>query len=602
MVQISDFNTYDWQSVIAECNRKECNMYSRLFFEEARKAKEAGDATARDVYALLGGIASLIFNLDMKEKPFAPLASWGNSRTMIVDDLTDEQLTVLTEVATQSQIADPEMRARIADILWITKGNHRMAMAAVDAYIASATTLEDPEQFVPSVQRIERALQLAASLGKRNELYHKTIDHIEALLEKYQGQEQSFLPAKLMELLLEQRQGEREKYARLAETFAQRAVNDHDWHRARTYQEIWGRWLALINDPARKYASLEAIADTYVQQADMSAHGPHPSHMVAAIHLQSAIEVLRKIPGTQERVKQIHLTLIDYREKALDEMGTIEVPLDVTAFDEQARARVKGKTLLEGLFALAFIGPLPRVEALRQLVEEHAQQFPFRSLVPVQVVNSAGKAVGNRPSILTDNVSEVEAAIWAEMFRHAAMQQQVHVVALVEPAREQLMFEHRVRVSDVLPLVAYNPFVLPGREMIYARGLHAGLTGDMLVAVHLLIPQLENSIRSLLVRSGQIISSLDDQGIQDEFSLNSVLRNYQNDLIAILGKDAWFDLCGLLVERFGSNMRNSISHGLLNYEELTSAQATYVWWLALRLCCSILLAASTTQDQENEPG
>lgn len=109
----------------------------------------------------------------MKEKPFAPLATWGNSRTMVVDDLTDEQLTVLAEVATQSQIADPEMFARIADILWITKRNHRMAMAAVEAYIASATMLEDPEHFVPSIQRIERALQLAASLGKRNELYHK---------------------------------------------------------------------------------------------------------------------------------------------------------------------------------------------------------------------------------------------------------------------------------------------------------------------------------------------------------------------------------------------------------------------------------------------
>lgn len=401
-----------------------------------------------------------------------------------------------------------------------------------------------------------------------------------------------------MELLLEQRQGEREKYARLAKTLAERAVDAQEWHRARTYQEIWGQWLALIGDPATKYASLEAIADTYVKQAEMSAHGPNPSHMVAAMHLQSAIEVLRKIPGTQERVKQIHLMLNGYREKALDEMGTMEVPLDVTAFEEQARANVKGKTLLEGLFALAFIGPVPRVESLRQLVENHAQRFPFRSLVPVQAVNGMGKVIGNRPSILTDNVSEAEAAIWAEMFHHAAMQQQVHVVALVEPAKEQLMFEHPVRVGDLLPLVAYNPFVPPGREMIYARGLHAGLTGDILVSAHLLAPQMENSIRSLLVRSGKIVSGLDDQGVRDEFSLNTLLRNYQTDLIAILGEDIWFDLCGLLIERFGSNMRNNLAHGLMNYEELTSQQSTYIWWLALRLCCSFLLATST-QDQED---
>lgn len=391
MIQKRDFDAYDWQSVITECDHKVCRIYSSLFFEEARKAKEAGDTKAQDVYYLLGGITSLIFNLDMKEEPFAPFASWGNSRTLMVDDLTDEQLVALTEVATQLQIVDPEIGARIADILWIRKRNHHMAMAAVDAYLASAITLEDPEEWVPSVERIERALQVAASLGKRNDPYRKTIAHIEALLEKYQGQERSFLPAKLMELLLEQHQGDQEKYATLAETFAQRAVDDCDWHRARTYQEIWGQWLALTKDSTRKYASLEAIADTYVKQADMSTRGMNPSYMVAAIHLQSAIEVLRKIPGTQERVKHIHLILNDYREKALNEMGTIEVPLDVTAFDEQARKRVKGKTFLEALFALAFIGPLPRVEALRQLVEEHAQLFPFRSLVSVQAVNSVGK-------------------------------------------------------------------------------------------------------------------------------------------------------------------------------------------------------------------
>jgi hypothetical protein len=231
----SNFDECDWQQIIAQCDRKECHIYSHLFFEQAGKAEETANAKAQEIFMLLGGITSLSFILDKKEAPFAPAFVWKDgSRSFIMDDLTDEHLKVLTEVV--PEVTDPEMQARIADVLWIRTRNFRVAGLAVDAYLESAVTLEHPEQWAQAGERIERALQLATTLGKKNQYFPKTIQHIENLLEKYQGENSSFLSAKMMELLLEQNQGNPEKYAEIAEKAAIRAESEGNWHKARTYR------------------------------------------------------------------------------------------------------------------------------------------------------------------------------------------------------------------------------------------------------------------------------------------------------------------------------------------------------------------------------
>jgi hypothetical protein len=52
-------------------------------------------------------------------------------------------------------------------------------------------------------------------------------------------------------------------------------------------------------------------------------------------------------------------------------------------------------------------------------------------------------------------------------------------------------------------------------------------------------------------------------------------------------------LRGLLIERFGSNLRHQEAHGLLDDLEYNSTTVAYFWWLTLRLCVVFALAAAT---------
>ena len=120
--------------------------------------------------------------------------------------------------------------------------------------------------------------------------------------------------------------------------------------------------------------------------------------------------------------------------------------------------------------------------------------------------------------------------------------------------------------------------------------------GEYLTATHLLIPQVENSIRYLLEQRGVTVSRLDDQGIQDERPLNDLL--YCTEVVEIFGEGVAFDLQGLLVERYGSNLRNRVAHGLISSDEFYSVEVPYFWWITLRLCCLPIIAQIKANQQK----
>jgi hypothetical protein len=51
----------------------------------------------------------------------------------------------------------------------------------------------------------------------------------------------------------------------------------------------------------------------------------------------------------------------------------------------------------------------------------------------------------------------------------------------------------------------------------------------------------------------------------------------------LLGQDQVFELEGLLIRRYGSNLRNSLAHGLLWRPQFFDPSVIYLWWVTLRL-------------------
>ena len=117
----------------------------------------------------------------------------------------------------------------------------------------------------------------------------------------------------------------------------------------------------------------------------------------------------------------------------------------------------------------------------------------------------------------------------------------------------------------------------------------------MLVAAHLIPPQLEAIVRHVVESHGGVTSKLETGGVQPEKSLGILLET--PEALTVFGEDGVFEMQDLLTEQLGTNLRNEVAHGLLGDSQLFGTDVLYVWWLMLRYC---VLTSKLVERQEQE--
>lgn len=569
-----DFETRPWDEVIEAVEEKSCFWYCNQF---CARAAAQEDESKRGIWAFLARLTCFSIDFDSSDGAF------GSK----IEAFTEKEIALTKELI--PLVEDVELRARMADIIWSKqrRDNYEYVPVAVDSYLKSASRLEDHQNWPLCESRIQRAYSLAFSVNNPA-LSRAVIDHIKGVLDRCNGADPLFLSARMMDLLLEREDGEPGVYAALAEKLATKAEDAGKHFIAREYWTIKARWHALAGEhEAARMASI-AAAETHVDEAEERLMQPAAPNLHASGHLEAAIKALRQIPGTQELTRKIHLRMLEFQRKSVAELAQFESGrFDVTEDADKARRMVEGKPLGEALFTLAaMLHPTNAAEAKKWAMEV-AKDSPLMSLFPSTRMNAMGRVIARQPGLHHRSPEQAAEALRCKMYERATFSWQMRAVAIIDPARQQISQEHNPGLRDFLSIASDSWFVPHGRERLYARGLHAGAIGDFAVALHLLVPQLEHSLRCLIYDSGAIASGIDPDGIQHEFDLNALLKDSRHSptLVKLLGEDAVFDLRGVFVDLHGANLRNELAHGLIDFGGFHSSVARYAWWLILRLCC-----------------
>jgi hypothetical protein len=601
-----DFINSGWKEVVNSSERKECLSYHMTFWNKAKQAEAVVNIREQIVFEILAFVTGAAINPELNDEFFGEVFS----------NLAEEYLNFLTEIA--PEISDPELQARVADILWVKNGNYQMAQLAVEAYLESAKQLEDPQKWTHCVDRIERSLRLARKINYKPEI---VIEYIDEVLNRYQGEDPLWLSIKLHELLQDEKNINllrktkllnTSKYSDLAKKGAIFQEFSKEWDKVRNYWKIKAEWHRIEKNVEKAYTARMAAAETYIKESEDSLT-KHPTPYFKASHdLQKAFEAFERLQsqGTEEekaviknKLEQIHKRLLEYQQKSSNELITISSEFNINEEVELARSQVKGKEFPEAILALAVLATPPKVSELQKMVEENVVLSRF---FPIVKMNEMGKVVARQ------NSNDEEKVIRYEMYVEAIGYQKIFAQAFIEPARKQIISEHiiqksedhKIKESDLLPLVSNNLFVPSGREYLFAKGLYAGLMGDFITSTHILIPQIENSVRYLLSKRGAITSGIDNKnnGIQQENNLNTTLfPSKYPQITSIFDEDTLFEIQGLLVEKSGSNLRNRMAHGLINDNEFFSPIFSYLWWVTLRLCFGLGIEIPQEIVEESNP-
>ena len=250
---------------------------------------------------------------------------------------------------------------------------------------------------------------------------------------------------------------------------------------------------------------------------------------------------------------------------------------------EESICRVKGLAIEEALNHFAHIQDPTNTAELTKRELAASKNSIWDKLFGTTVVDRSGKVADIIPATGFDNDSPDVVAFRKKLVQSATLiDWKISVEWRILPASSRISKEHSIRRRDLLFLVTNNPFIPPGHEGFYLRGIQAGFFGDWTIAMHMLIPQLEASVRNVIQQHGGLTSTRESDGTQNEKDINQLL--WDEKLGTIFGQDILFDLRGILIEKCGCNMRNELAHGLMPENAFYRLESVYLWWLVIRLC------------------
>lgn len=301
----------------------------------------------------------------------------------------------------------------------------------------------------------------------------------------------------------------------------------------------------------------------------------------ASRFLMDAIMAFRVVPRSDGRIKELHGRLLKYQVESTKDFRPTSTTFDVSAVVEQIRQNIAGRNAEEAIAALAGMVEVPAKGSLRQSVIEGGEKFMLLSGIPAIGSASDGRVVATREGLEISEAEREEAVLTDHMRERATLIHRHCGSLVVDTARLFVVSEHEISLASFEKMVERSVFKMDGRDTIVARGLFEGMRGDFLVATHLLVPQVEEWIRRLLGQAGVITSGISNEGIQQQHNLGTVLA--APELKAILGDDLVFNLEALLANPIGSNLRNTVAHGLVDADQFDSAETRYFWALILKL-------------------
>jgi hypothetical protein len=190
------------------------------------------------------------------------------------------------------------------------------------------------------------------------------------------------------------------------------------------------------------------------------------------------------------------------------------------------------------------------------------------SIIPITIVDRTGRPVAKVGT--DDDGSE------GRLF-----QQLAQTVGFYQPflsyVIESVMTEFQPSVDDILAILYRSPLFLESRQSILRDGLSAYLSKDHLKGIHVLVPQIEEMLRTLLALMGipPHKSVPRHPGITDVKNMNDALGDSR--VQEVLTENVWRYLTILYIDRRGMNLRNDLAHGLVSVEAFNQPTADSVF-------------------------
>jgi hypothetical protein len=514
-----------------------------------------------DEEAEIGNVIRILAPLDFYTSPphenrwnsyFAPRRKASDQETEYpcLADLTVTDVEEWIHLA--SALTRPMVRARFADAAWELgrrlgsqrRDLYRFGQLAGEMYLKAASIDATPANFMMMFEAVTRAVSLGFEL-RVPALVESGFDRMVSYADSVDLKHIGLWTAPFDRLL---------KLKGLSEAKRQRILDQYEARFRATVDSrdlfrvmMTGPRLAKYFHDHQAYEKALAITLFYGSAVLEISASLDPS--LAVSHMGDVLEAYRQM-GLRSEAEQVRLALEAKGKDVIASMKwrRVEIKLDGDEIERSIGRALDVSSPLVALYQLARYCS-PSAGAIKKSIESGI--FVTPQLVPTAIIGDNGLAVKHVGTYDQDKESQVIMAMAREMNLSSGV-----LIGGLEEWKKKFDLGGIPDTPNIL-----DSMLIPAdRVPLYQEGLRAFEAGDYVKCIHVLIPQIENSLRELLKMLDVPTTKTDEDGGYELKNMNDVLH----DLTAkeALDEELWYFLKSLYTDKSGMNLRNLVAHGI----------------------------------------
>ncbi len=271
---------------------------------------------------------------------------------------------------------------------------------------------------------------------------------------------------------------------------------------------------------------------------------------IAAHHIENILEAYRRV-GLKDKTDRVRLLLEEKGKSVLAGMKSqrVELKLDLNAVEFAIAKMIDVADPLVALYRLAN-SCAPHPEKLEAKFEAATKGLIFHRLLPVSIIGDDGLTVTTIGTYDQDK----EGRLVMELARDMGLKTTFFLNGLED-------WKKKFELGGIpnTPSLFGSILIPADRVTLFQEGLQAFEHQDYVKCIHVLVFQVENSLRELLRFLGRPITKSTDDGYQPK-NMNDVLHDPA--VKDALDPKLWSFLKVLYTDNRGMNLRNLVAHGV----------------------------------------
>ena len=479
----TDLQGSKWRLVLSTATRDTYSSMATALGKGASAANAEGRLAHGAVLRLFARACSMTLKAKTSDRPFHPFIQFGESRSWALSDFSDAHIAFIASIV--DLVDHCWLKARLADIVWITKRPRRpdIALVAIDAYRSIPLT----ELWVRDRWECwRRAISLCHSMkaGAGNRLADIAAQIVAACRSHDTDDGVSALRLSELLMLSDMRGNYHRELGTKLFSMACSFEEDRKYHFAQDHFSASAKWFQKSSDAAMWHRPQTKMAECFALEAE-ERRSMGSAHNIGAVMLfEKAIQAYRAIPRSgraaflvDERIAELRIRLRDAGRESSTSFRTNHVPIvdmdDMTmealAEIDSASGPLDALTVFVNLWGIGAIQPWksgsgsPRRPRLHDLFSP-VQFGPDGNVIKRQ------RALGWDPTS-----SDMETHAHVESVQRHGVMIQIVVLTLIVPALVALTTQYGFRESDLIEFAARSDFVPDGRELSFAKACLSGL-------------------------------------------------------------------------------------------------------------------------------